>query len=215
MGRFILIVCCGVALLSANQQADAAGCGVTWSCGGCIDPCATAVCGGNSTVVAGPSCPPSQAIDPGPMEILKIVMVPKYETITKSVCTTEYKTEQRQRVVTVSRSVPIEEKRITTETVMVPKTETKTVQYTALVAVEEEKEVDVTVSVPVWTEEQESFTVRVPHLTEVPEQYTVRVPSLHDADFTYTVCVPYPAPPATHRPKSQDAIAASGAAGRH
>ncbi|MDH3717654.1 MAG: ferredoxin [Planctomycetota bacterium] len=192
MGRLCIIFCCGVAFLFANQRVDAAGCGVTLSCGGCIDPCATAVCGGYSTVVAGPSCPAGRAIDPGPMEILKIVMVPKYETVTKSVCTTEYKSEQRQRVVTVSRSVPVEEERITTETVMVPKTETKTVQYTALVPVKEERQVNVTVSVPVWTEEQESYTVRVPQLKEVPEQYTVRVPSLQDTQFTYTVCVPYP-----------------------
>jgi hypothetical protein len=107
---------------------------------------------------------------------LKIVMVPKYDTYQKTVCSTEYKAKTRYRTVNVPRTIPITEEKISTSTVMNTVQETKTIEYTSLVPAKTEKTVEVIVSVPVWSETTEEYMVKVPVLTDVEETYTVKVP---------------------------------------
>ena len=151
--------------------------------GGCCDPCVNSHCG---------ACIPCKALDPGPIQAMKIVMVPKYVTEARAVCVTEYKKETRQRTYTVYKTVPVEEERIATVVEWVPKTETKTVEYTVTVPVRRDEDLQLAKTVPVWKDEVEEYTVKVPVLQEVDEQYTVKVPKLKDVDFTYTVQVPKP-----------------------
>ena len=157
-------------------------------CGGCSDPCITTSCGGCVTTAA-PRCEP---LDVGPCTAMKIVMVPEYTTETRSVCSTEYKEEQRTRPVTACRTEPVTEERVKTKTVYVPQTETKTIEYTVTVPIKEEKTVEYTTTVPVWSEEEVQYTVKVPVLVDVEEEYTVQVPVLEDVQFNYVVHVPSP-----------------------
>ena len=197
----------GLLLCAFAARAEAGDC---IPCGGCSDPCATVTpvsvsggCGGvtyssaistapcASTASSSPAMPAPQLIDSGEMTAYKVVLVPKYFTEKKSVCSTEYQTDTRYRVSKVSRSVPVTEEKIRVKKVMVPKTETKTVEYTVTVPVKSEKSVEVVSTVPVWSEETETYTIKVPKLVDVEEEYTVMVPAVKDVPFTYTVNVPY------------------------
>ncbi len=48
-------------------------------------------------------------IETGTIKGLRIVMVPKYETETRAVCSTEYRTEERTRSYVVHKTVPVTE----------------------------------------------------------------------------------------------------------
>lgn len=156
--------------------------------GGCSDPCVTTSCGGCVSTTPARRCEP---VDVGTCTAMKIVMVPEYTTETRSVCSTEYKEEQRTRPVTVCRTEPVTEERVRMKTTYVPQTETKTIEYSVSVPIQEEKTVEYTTSVPVWSEEEVQYTVKVPVLVDVEENYTVQVPVLEDVQFNYTIQVPY------------------------
>ena len=126
------------------------------------------------------------------MEDLRVVLEASYTTETRFECVTEYRDEERQRVVKVYKTVPIQEERIRTETVWVDQTETKTVEYKVLVPVKEERTKQFTTTVPVWEEVDDPYTVKVPALKEVQETYTATVPVLKTVEFNYTVEVPVP-----------------------
>ena len=169
-----------IALLVASTANAAA-----WSrCGGCTDPCAKPKV---ARCVQG--CQPAHC---GPMTEARIVMVPTYVCETRTVCTTEYKKEERKRSYTVYRKVPVEEERVEMYTVMVAKKETKKIPYTVSVPVTETETKEYTVSVPVWKDVTNEYNIKVPHLTQMEEKYTVKVPQVKDATYTYCVNVPYP-----------------------
>lgn len=162
---------------------------------GCSDPCGpmyvayTADGYSLPTAAAVPACQP---IDSGPATLLQVQLVPTYVTEKRIVCTTEYRDEERQRVVSVPKVVPVTEERYRVNTIMVPKTETKTIEYTATVPVQSMQTKTYKIKVPIYRDVEESYTARVPVLKEVDETYTAKVPVLRDVEFTYTVNVPYP-----------------------
>jgi hypothetical protein len=118
--------------------------------------------------------------------------MPTSVTEKRTVCSTAYKDEERSRVVTGYKMVPITEERVRLTTVMTPRTETKTISYTSQVAVQSEEKKSYRIKVPVWEDREESYVVKVPVLREVEEAYTVKVPVLKDVEFSYTVNVPSP-----------------------
>ena len=120
------------------------------------------------------------------------MLVPTYVTEKRTVCSTTYRDEERQRVVTGYKLMPVTEEKIRFTTVMTPQTETKSLAYTSQVAVQTQEEKSYRIKVPVWEDREESYVVKVPVLTEVEENYTVKVPVLKDVEFAYTVNVPYP-----------------------
>ena len=126
------------------------------------------------------------------MEDLRVILEPSYTTETRFECVTEYRDEQRQRVIKVYKTVPVQEERLCTETVWVEKTESKTISYKVLVPVQEERTKTFTTTVPVWELVDEPYTVKVPALKEVQETCTASVPVLKTVEFSYTVEVPYP-----------------------
>lgn len=151
--------------------------------GGCCDPCVSSLCG---------DCQRCTPLDPGPMQAMKIVMVPRYVTETRQIAATEYRQESRKRAYTVYKTVPVEEERLKTVVEWIPKKETKTVEYTVTIPVKFEETRDLTRTKRVWTGEEQQYRVKVPTLVEVEEEYTVRAPKLVDETFTYVVQVPVP-----------------------
>jgi hypothetical protein len=158
-------------------------------CGGCSDPCVT-YCA--PAAPAGCAAPAPICLDIGPVKQLHVVLMPTYVTEKQTVCSCEYREEQRQRVVTGYKTVPVTEER--TRICMVPttRTESKIIEYTVPVAVQGEEKKTYKMKVPVWTEVQETYNVKVPVLKEIPESYCVSVPVLKEVPFTYCVNVPYP-----------------------
>jgi len=135
MARIVIVLACGLMSLVATAQVEA-GCRRVY-CGGCSDPCVTSGCGGCVTysVSRGIGCgagsgyvaasqPRCIPLDVAPSTGLKIVLVPEYVTEMRSVCSTEYKEENRSRVRAVSRAVPVTEDRVSFQTVFVPQTAT-------------------------------------------------------------------------------------------
>jgi tetratricopeptide (TPR) repeat protein len=59
-----------------------------------------------------------------------VVLEPTYVTEKRSICSTSYKDEERSRVVSGYKMVPVTEERIRLTTVSTPRTETKTIEYT-------------------------------------------------------------------------------------
>jgi hypothetical protein len=84
----------------------------------------------------------------------KTIMVPTYETVTRTIQVTECRPETRERTYTVMRRVPKTETVTRNYTVMVPQQQTRTVNYT--------------VCKPVYTNETVQYTVQVPY-TEARE----------------------------------------------
>src|SRR5205085_1873874 len=82
---------------------------------GCYTPCLPADC----------SSAPCQAYE----VVEKTVLVPTWVTETRRVKVTEYRTEQRQRTVTVCRQVPQTRDVTETYTVMVPEKRTHTERF--------------------------------------------------------------------------------------
>jgi hypothetical protein len=123
---------------------------------------------------------------------MHVVLVPTYVTEKQSVCSMEYREEQRQRVVPGHKTVNVSEERVRVTMVPVSKTETKMIEYTVQVPVQSTQTKTYKMKVPVWTEEQEKYSVQVPVLKEIQEQYCVSVPVLQEVPFTYCVNVPYP-----------------------
>src|SRR5438067_9057949 len=117
-----------LSVAACPQTADAFG----WHrrCGGCSDTCM-----GYAPAYA-PTCaaaPPTVCLDTGPQTQMHVVLVPTYVTEKQSVCSTEYREEQRQRVVCSYKTVQVPEERVRVYTVPVSKTETKTIEYTVQV----------------------------------------------------------------------------------
>jgi len=154
---------------------------------GCSDPCATYRTGAPE-VAARTS---ADCMTPAWTE-LQVVLVPTYVTETRTMCSTSYKDEERSRVVSGYKTIPVTEERVRLTTVSTPRTETKTIEYQNQVAVQSEEQKSYTIKTPVWEDKEEAYTVKVPVLSEVEESYTVKVPVLKDASFNYTVNVPYP-----------------------
>jgi hypothetical protein len=123
---------------------------------------------------------------------MQVVLVPTYVTEKRSICATEFRDEQRQRVVTGYKTINVPEERVRVTTVPVSKTETKTIEYTVQVPVQSEQKKTYKIKVPVWTEQPETYNVKVPVLKEIAEEYCVNVPVMKDVPFTYCVNVPYP-----------------------
>jgi len=158
-------------------------------CGGCSDTCFTSYA---APVPAGCCAPAPICLDTGPVKEMHVVLVPTYVIEKQSYCATEYRDEQRQRVVCGYKTVNVMEERVRVITVPVSKTETKTVEYTVQVPVQSEQQKTYKIKVPVWTEQPETYNVKVPVLKEIQEQYCVNVPVLKEVPFTYCVNVPYP-----------------------
>ena len=158
-------------------------------CGGCSDTCFTSYV---PPVPAGCAAPAPFCLDTGPVKEMHVVLVPTYVIEKQSICATEYRDEQRQRVVCGYKTVTVEEDRVRVVTVPVTKIETKTVEYTVQVPVQSEQQKTYKMKVPVWTEQPETYTVKVPQLKEIEEEYCVNVPVLKDVPFTYCVNVPQP-----------------------
>lgn len=194
-----LFVVAGVGTAEARQR---------W---GCSDPCGTGYvtlvpnCQPYYSTYSGYSAPPAyaapqpvqstpqcQPIDSASATLLQVELVPTYVMEKRVVCTTEYRDEERKRVVTNSRTVPITEERYRVTTVMVPKTETKTIEYTQTVPQQTTATKTYTIKVPVYRDVEETYSARIPVLKEMDETYTAKVPVLRDVEFTYTVNVPYP-----------------------
>src|SRR5262245_6717095 len=136
--------------------------------------------------------PISQDCLTGSWTELQVVLEPTYTTEKRTVCLTSYKDEQRTRVVSGFKTIPITEERVRVNTVMVPRTESKIIEYNNPVAMQTEEQKSYRIKVPVWTDQEETYLVKVPVLREVEETYTVKVPVLRDIQFTYTVNVPQP-----------------------
>ncbi len=187
MKRLVWFITSLAALAAAcPQTANAFG----WHrrCGGCSDTCMS------YSPASSPTCaaPAPVCLDTGPQTQMHVVLVPTYVTEKQSVCTTEYREEQRQRVVPGYKTVNVSEERVRVTMIPVSKTETKTIEYTVQVPVQSTQTKTYKMKVPVWTEEQEKYTVQVPVLKEIQEQYCVSVPVLQEVPFTYCVNVPYP-----------------------
>lgn len=169
-----------------------------WPRRGCSDPCGPSYvavmtdCQSYVTGYSRTAMPPCQPIESGPATLLQVELVPTYVTEKRIVCTTEYRDEQRQRVVSVPRTIPVNEERYRVNTIMVPKTETKTIEFTATVPQQSMATKTYKIKVPVYRDVEETYTARVPVLKEVDETYTAKVPVLRDVEFTYTVNVPHP-----------------------
>jgi hypothetical protein len=123
---------------------------------------------------------------------LQVSLVPTYVTEKRTVCSTSYKDEERSRVITGYKTVPITEERVRLTTVMTPRTETKMIEYTNQVAVETNEQKTYRIKTPVWTDQEETYIVKVPVIKEIEEAYTVKVPVIRDVQFTFTVNVPIP-----------------------
>ena len=118
----------------------------------------------------------------------KTIMVPTMVTETRRVSVTEYRTERRQRNVTVMRQIP-ETKTMTREyTVMVPETRTRTENYTVMKPVTREVTREYTVNVPV--KETRQGTRRVCRTIPVNETRTVMVAETKTRTENYTVMKP-------------------------
>jgi hypothetical protein len=175
------------AVLSAVVDASARGARPGRRRGGCCDPNVTYAPATVQTAERrAPDCLTAAWTE------LQVVLVPTYVTEKRTVCSTTYKDEERQRVVTGYKMVPVTEERVRFTTVMTPKTETKSIAYTSQVAVQTEEQKSYRIKTPVWEDREETYVVKVPVLTEVEEKYTVKVPVLKDVQFDYTVNVPYP-----------------------
>ena len=118
-------------------------------------------------------------------------MVPEWGTETRIVNATEYRTESRDRTITVNRQVAETQQRTQTYTVMVPQTRTRTVSYTVSKPVYETQSVNYTVNVPVWNDVAKEYTVQVPYTENIERSYTVSVPVWSDVEKSYTVMVPH------------------------
>jgi len=156
---------------------------------GCSDPCAycaPAVQTAAPTVAARPG---AECFTPSWTE-LQVVLVPTYVTEKRNVCATTYKDEERTRVVTGYKIVPVSEERVRLSLVQTPQTETKTIEYMSQVAVQTEQQKSYKIKVPVWEDREEQYVVKVPVISEVEETYTVKVPVLKEVPFQYTVNVP-------------------------
>src|SRR5262245_11609494 len=70
---------------------------------------------------------------------LQVVLVPTTVTEKRTVCSTGYKEEERSRVITGYKMVPITEERVRLTTVSTPRTETKMINYTTQVAMQSEE----------------------------------------------------------------------------
>src|SRR5688572_9853491 len=141
--------------------------GRRWRCGGCSDTCFTSYV---APVPAGCAAPAPFCLETGPVKEMHVVLVPTYVMEKQSVCATEYRDEQRQRVITGCKTVNVVEDRVRVVTVPVSKTETKTVEYTVQVPVQSEQQKTYKMKVPVWTEQPEPYNVKVPQLKEIEEQ---------------------------------------------
>src|SRR5687768_2412293 len=140
-------------------------------CGGCSDTCFTSYV---APVPAGCAAPAPICLETGPVKEMHVVLVPTYVTEKQSVCATEYREEQRQRVVPGYKTVNVVEERVRVLTVPVSKTETKLVEYTVQVPVQSEQKRSYKFKVPVWTEEKETYNVKAPVLKEIQEEYCVK-----------------------------------------
>ncbi len=189
MRKVILTAVCLAATFIFVSQADAGRLRL-FRFGGCADPCVSSRCG---------DCRQCDPLDPGPMQAMKIVLIPKYVTENRAVCVTEYHKETRQRSYTVYKTIPVEEERIATSIEWVPKKETKTIEYSVMVPSRTNLTREFVKTVPVWSEERVAYDVKIPVLKTIDEKYTVKVPVLRDVDFTYTVQVPYPITQQVHR----------------
>ena len=133
---------------------------------GCSDPYGTGYvqfvgnCQPYAAGYSGHAAPVCQPIDAGQATLLQVELVPTYVTEKRMVCTTEYREEQRHRVVTVPRTIPVTEERYRVSTVMVPKTETKTVEYTATVPVQSTATKTYKIKVPVYRDVEETYRPR-------------------------------------------------------
>ena len=128
--------------------------------------------------------------DCGPQYVERTVMVPEWGTETRIVNATEYRSESRERTITVNRRVAETQQRTQTYTVNVPQTKTRTVSYTVSKPVYETQSVNYTVNVPVWNDVAKEYTVQVPYTENVERSYTVSVPVWSDVEQSYTVMVP-------------------------
>jgi hypothetical protein len=183
----LMVLIAALCLVALPSTASAFG--RRWRCGGCSDTCFMSYA---PQVPAGCAAPAPICLDTGPVKEMHVVLMPTYVTEKQSVCATEYRDEQRQRVVCGYKTVNVVEERVRVLTVPVSKTETKTVEYTVQVPVESTQEKTYKMKVPVWTTENETYNVKVPRLKEIQEQYCVQVPVLQDVPFNYCVNVPYP-----------------------
>src|SRR5262245_22314431 len=174
-------------LVACPQAATAFG--GRWRCGGCSDSCMPSCA---PAAMAGCPAPAPVCLDTGPRTEMQVVLVPTYVTETRTVCSCEYREEQRPRAVTGYKTVQVNAERGRVCMVPTTSTETKTLEYTVQVTVQSEQKKTYTMKVPVWSEQQETYNVKVPVLKEVQEQYCVTVPVLKEVPFNYTVNVPYP-----------------------
>ncbi len=100
-----------------------------------------------SAWAAGTCCAPCEQVAVQEC-VERVIQVPTWVTETQTVKCLEYRPEQRERTITVMKSVPVEQTVERQYTVMVPQTKTRTVTYTVAKPVWEEKEVEYTVMVP-------------------------------------------------------------------
>jgi hypothetical protein len=187
MKRWVFYACLTAAVLTAVVDSIAQA-GRARRRGGCCDPCVTYVPAAATQTAQ--RC--TEDCLTGAWTEMQVVLVPTYVTEKRTVCTTAYKDEERQRVVMGYKTVPVTEEKVRFTTVMSPKTETKSIAYTSQLAVQSQEQKSYRIKAPVWEDREESYVVKVPVLTEVEEQYTVKVPILKDVQFEYTVNVPNP-----------------------
>ena len=127
-----------------------------------------------------------------PHYVQKTICVPQWTTETRSVMSTVYDYETRQRTVTRYRCVP-ETKPVTqTYTVQVPEMRTRTVNYTVQVPVTRHVEREYSVRVPVYRDVQQTYQVSVPVYRTVEQQYTAMVPQQVRRSGVRNVCQTVP-----------------------
>src|SRR5687767_16012194 len=122
---WLMALVVGACLVALPDTANAFG--RRWRCGGCSDTCFTSYA---PPVPAGCAAPAPICLDTGPVKEMHVVLMPTYVTEKQSVCATEYRDEQRQRVVCGYKPVNVVEDRVRVLTVPVSKTETNTLEYT-------------------------------------------------------------------------------------
>src|SRR5687768_17169582 len=130
MGRTTWLIALVAAAYVGASPGTASAIGGKWRCGGCSDTCFTSYV---APAPAGCCAPAPICLETGPVKEMHVVLVPTYVTEKQSFCATEYRDEQRQRVVCGYKTVNVTEKRVRVVTVPVNKTETKTVEYTVQV----------------------------------------------------------------------------------
>ena len=184
---WLMVFVAAACLVACPDTANAIG--RRWRCGGCSDTCFTSYA---PPVPAGCAAPAPICLDTGPVKEMHVVLVPTYVTEKQSICATEYREEQRQRVVSGYKTVNVMEERVRVTMVPVSRTETKMVEYMVQMPVQSEQQRTYKIKVPIWTEQPETYNVKVPVLKEIQEQYCVNVPVLQEVPFTYCVNVPYP-----------------------